>query len=220
MHEQLFGDLRSLLQRPPSDEVWAALCELLDLWPAEPLEALAIPYALEHLARWPAALRCDAPRSWIDALQAGQPCPQLSCARALTLIIPFSIFPTKHHQRMLDAPLLRSLRELTIVPELLDAAALGAWLHRAQHLDALNGLIIVCERLDDDHIDALVTSPSLSRLTSLGLRQGYAITHHGALALATSPHLSNLTALDLCYAKIGDEGVDALATFLQSMTSL
>ncbi len=241
MHDQRFGDLRSLLQLPPSDEVWAALCQQLDLWPAEPLESLAIPYALEHLARWPAALRCDAPPRWVDALLRGQPCPQLVCARALTATIhidlledtPLSFntpsfeifgdpFPTARHQRLFDTPLLRNVRELTLAPRKLDAAALGAWLGGARHLDALHALAIVSEQLNDDHLDALAASPSLARLTRLALCQGYAITTRGALALAASPYISSLTSLDLSYAKIGDEGARALAAspYLTRLTSL
>lgn len=223
MHDQRFGDLRSLLQLPPSDEVWAALCQQLDLWPAEPLEALAIPYALEHLARWPAALRCEAPWAWANALLAGQPCPQLTCARSLFVSLYFGlVFPTEDHQRRFDTPHLRHLRELSIVSGTLDIGAIGAWLDGARHLDALQALTIVYELLVDDHLHTLAASPALSRLTKLALRQGYAITVRGALALAASPHLSNLTALDLCYAKVGDEGAHALATspHLTRLTSL
>lgn len=39
----LFGELRSLLQEAPSEARWARLCEQLDLWPPEALEAVALP---------------------------------------------------------------------------------------------------------------------------------------------------------------------------------
>ena len=129
MSDLLFGELRSVLQRPASDETWLALCEQLGHWPAHTLAMVALPYALEHLARWPDALRCEAPRAWADALLNGQACPQLRCARQLTLVMfPGRSFPTPGHLARLDVPSLRGLRALTLLPGELDAAALCAWL--------------------------------------------------------------------------------------------
>lgn len=54
----LFGELRSLLLQPASTQRWIALTEMLSRWPdAAHLEHVAIPYARDHLDRWPPELR-------------------------------------------------------------------------------------------------------------------------------------------------------------------
>jgi uncharacterized protein (TIGR02996 family) len=61
---------------------------------------------------------------------------------------------------------------------------------------------------------AVLTSPALAGLTSLGLADVYSVaplTAHDALLLARSPHLQGLTALYLRGNSLGDEGVEALA---------
>lgn len=61
-----FGELRSLLQRRPSRQVWEQVCDLLEReWLDDPAEAerLFIPYAEDVLARWPDALRA-LPTRW------------------------------------------------------------------------------------------------------------------------------------------------------------
>jgi hypothetical protein len=59
------GELRGLLDGPPSAEVWAALCDLIDR--AEPERAAdLIAYALPHVARW----RLDMPRRWWCSMTA------------------------------------------------------------------------------------------------------------------------------------------------------
>jgi hypothetical protein len=68
----LFGELRSLLQEAPSEEVWERVCEQLDLWPPEALEAVALPYVLEHVARWPATVERLAPLRWMDGSELAQ----------------------------------------------------------------------------------------------------------------------------------------------------
>jgi hypothetical protein len=223
MSAPLFGELRSVLQRPASEETWGALCAQLDLWPVAALEAVALPYALGHLARWPDALSCEAPRAWTNALLAGRPCPQLRCARSIFVtMFPGGIFPTPEQTARLDAPSMRGLRAMTLLPSTLDAPAFCAWFGGAQHLGALRTLMIVSEQLDDAQLEVLAREPALARLTSLALRQGYRITARGARALADSPHLADLTSLDLFYARLGDEGALALASspHLARLTSL
>jgi hypothetical protein len=48
-----FGALRALLQQAPSQDVWGELCEELGLWGEDERERVALPYALDHLDRWP-----------------------------------------------------------------------------------------------------------------------------------------------------------------------
>lgn len=63
---QRFGELRSLLQQPPSEATWLELCELIErAWldhPDECVDAM-LPYATQALERWPDALR-KMPGNW------------------------------------------------------------------------------------------------------------------------------------------------------------
>jgi hypothetical protein len=79
-----FGDLRALLQEPPSHVTWQLLCALLDQWPEDDpeLHSAALPYALQHTARWPEAL-LDAPRSTSTRLLAGHTTPSIQLAARL-----------------------------------------------------------------------------------------------------------------------------------------
>ena len=59
-----FGDVREILQRPPTLESWESLIDALDAWYGrEPLEVV-LSYCEGHLSRWPADLPTFAPNSW------------------------------------------------------------------------------------------------------------------------------------------------------------
>lgn len=71
-----FGELRSLLQQRPSKGLWELITGLLWRWAMqqdrEALESLALPYAHQHLERWPQHLRV-APKTWLEAIDAQDP---------------------------------------------------------------------------------------------------------------------------------------------------
>jgi hypothetical protein len=52
-----FGDLRSILQQPPSPHAWAHICDLISRLDPERAEQEALPYALSSLTAWPAEQR-------------------------------------------------------------------------------------------------------------------------------------------------------------------
>jgi hypothetical protein len=80
--DNLFGELRSLLQRPPSRAAWDHLCLALEEWPAEALEQQALPYVTSILDRWPDALRVANPR-WIKAFLRERKIPWLPLVRSV-----------------------------------------------------------------------------------------------------------------------------------------
>ena len=82
MHEPTFGDLRSALQRAPSPFVWDELTWILERLGSSELRERALPYALDHLARWPDALRV-LPQRWKADLGQGQVQAALPIAREL-----------------------------------------------------------------------------------------------------------------------------------------
>lgn len=82
--EQIFGELRSMLHRPPSREVWRELCLLAYLLEGDVFEERMLPYMLGAMERWPDELR-EAPRRWLYDLIRRQrhPFPQLRLVRHL-----------------------------------------------------------------------------------------------------------------------------------------
>lgn len=62
-----FGDVRSLLQQPPSHQSWAQLCAWVERSDDEELEQAVLPYVRQHLSRWPDRMRA-APRAWLDRM--------------------------------------------------------------------------------------------------------------------------------------------------------
>ncbi len=83
--DALFGDLRSILQRPASSETWGALCDHLDLWSNDALEAVALPYSLDIITRWPGELERTAPKRWVERLLAGEDVASLVVVNTLSL---------------------------------------------------------------------------------------------------------------------------------------
>ena len=83
-----FGELRQLLQQPPSPEGWEAVCRAIERLDVDPLTgrlaAEAIPYALGYLERWPEELR-QAPARWTRQLLEGGGGPWLRLVRGLEI---------------------------------------------------------------------------------------------------------------------------------------
>lgn len=78
----LFGELRSLLQMPPTVSRWIELCQLLDAFEAKTLSGRVMPYVNGSMSAWPDAYRV-APRRWIERIREGEEIPQLACAREI-----------------------------------------------------------------------------------------------------------------------------------------
>lgn len=65
MTHDLFGDIRSLLQRPMSAHVWIELTRLLDLIEDDELEQHITPYLLAHFERAHNEVARHPPQSWV-----------------------------------------------------------------------------------------------------------------------------------------------------------
>ena len=79
-----FGALRSLLQRPPDEDSWDALCELIEAWPEPGPQADLLPYVRDHVARWDDVHRAM-PWRWLEAMMRGQPVAAQGLVRTLDL---------------------------------------------------------------------------------------------------------------------------------------
>ena len=49
--DAMFGDLRSLLHGEPDEHRFENLCHMIDRWPDPSRREVAIPYAIDQLAR-------------------------------------------------------------------------------------------------------------------------------------------------------------------------
>ena len=68
MIDQLFGELRSVLARPPSEEVFVEVCALVE---ARDLPDEVLVYLADHLNRWPETITRRMPRPWAEEVLRG-----------------------------------------------------------------------------------------------------------------------------------------------------
>ena len=189
--DALFGELRSLLQRPASTQTWDALCEHLYLWPHEALGAVALPYALDIVTRWPDEVGRPAPDHWALQLLSGEDVAPMALANRLRLddaaLTPDAL------TALLASSRLTNLTQLNLSSGGLGDDGVSTFAASALFA-TLTDLRLSYNRIGLAGAVALAASPSLSALTSLYLG-GNDLGADGAAALIASPHLSNLTSL-------------------------
>ncbi len=187
MSAEGFGELRSALHRAPDEEAWEAVCASLDAMPAQMAREQGIPYAREHLERWPDALRA-APERWLlDALRGRAP-DALELARALR----WNELLELKHKLPFDAARVRLLAH-------------------TRALSGLTRLSLERQEISDAGMLALVTQPPWSALQSLHLTHAR-VTARGAQALAESALSRALRALNLESNPLDDAAGGALAS--------
>jgi Ran GTPase-activating protein (RanGAP) involved in mRNA processing and transport len=227
-NQRLFGELRSLLQLAPDEPRWRALCDLLSRWPAhDPLLAeQVLPYALDHLRRWPDALRV-APRAWIDQALLGKPPAPITLAT--TLDAPYRGLSARDLSTLATCGALDHWRIIRLTHSTLRAE--GAWvlasapcplhtldlsycslgdagaaqLARADHWHTLRSLSLVRNDLGPDGLEALILAAFIPDLSALDLSANW-LTDPCAEHLAT-PRLRSLRSLHLASNRLGDRGV-------------
>jgi hypothetical protein len=241
-----FGALRSLLHREPADTVWSELLELLERWSGEPLEALALPYAREHLRRWPDTIRREP--SWDDRERwrlSGEVGPTLSLsnhmeigsAEQLFLLVsqPLAaqITSLELGRRRGGAPedqaaqiaaalnAMPALRSLEINADFLtwrapEAPALVAALANP----ALRSLTL---RLNHSArmVEALLSGPQLEVLEQLRLyHNSYEMSRAGVGALLSSPRAAGLISLSLNCIRVDRHAAASLVELPARLTTL
>lgn len=223
----LFGELRSLLQESPSAALWERLCAHLDLWPQDALAEVAIPYAADHLARWPDALERPAPVAWLTPLVApvqlanalhlrGEDAQLIEGAldmtllrRVHTLAITGGESAGRALLRASNSALLGQIAHLRVPVCGLDDYAMRSLMRRGPHMP-LRSLDLSLNLLADRGLSPLTWSHHCNDITTLDL-SGNAITADGVRALLRSAFLTNLTHLTLRGARIDDAGAALLA---------
>lgn len=180
----VFGAVRSLMQEAPGEEVWAALCGLLD-GVDDPAEREAIGGYLEgHLARWPDPLRV-APQAWCERALGGEAPPWWQLVRAVHLMQPTNAMI----KALFKAVDVSQVTALTLENE---PPTRGAGRSKS-------GLV-----------KELTKAGALPQLRRLELRQGN-FGDKSAELLAGAKNLTGLEELVLTRAQIEEAGYQALA---------
>lgn len=187
-HDEIFGEVRSILEAPPSHEGFVSLCEQLDRCVEEVLESELVPYCLQKLAKWPAEVRV-APKEWcIAAISQEDVSEKYRVASTIDFICGSSRASWALGGSEGADKLVRFLE----------------W-----H-DGIERLGVKGHRLEPDGMKTLMRSPQLEKVRYLDLRYGN-LGDEGAKHLAASPHLGNVKTLKLRRNKIRSKGGKALA---------
>lgn len=182
MVADIFGEVRSLLQRPPSPELWGRLCKLLDVTSQQ--EGLRA-YLIDHLLRWPDTLRV-APSDWCAQALAGETPRWWSLVRSVRLLQPTNA----------------TLKALLRTGDIAHITSLT--LEDQPPVDEYG-------RSKSGLLQELAKAGPLPHLKRLELRQGN-FGDRGAMFLANATNLSGLELLELSEVQFEDEGYLALAS--------
>lgn len=206
-----FGDLRSLLQRPPEAHTWEALTSCLErLAPSE--QEAAIAYAREHLKRWPASL-CQAPWHWIRQHIQGTPEPYHTLWRALSLEAHMVAPLVKAPQA--SPPAIETLLEASALThaEHLHLPSIQSWspqdLRDLELPPALHSLKTSWHRMTPQRLSKLAQAQWAPQLLSLDLSHTH--LHRELKALQSATTLSGLEHLYLARCELIDDDLIDLA---------
>lgn len=222
----LFGELRARLHGAPNAQSWEEIVRLLDRWPdLVELEEQIIPYAAQHLARWPDSMRI-APQEWLTRMLDGEQIAGLSLVR--TMVAQGMSLRDAQVARMAQIPALKELRALDLMDNDIGPDGVRALLG-AVFISTLSVLRLGDNRIGADGAQLIAHSSALQNLRALDLsnprqaaREAYAMVRRpsqpsigigalGALHLAQSPWLRALEHLDLAYNAINAAAARVLA---------
>lgn len=178
-NSNVFGEVRSLLQRPPHVGIWSRLCRLVEsTCQRGGCDPRVILYTLDHLKRWPDELR-RAPVGWSRLLRQGR-AEQLpwELLRALEVRAPLLSDAAIDHDAELEGN--------EIIAEL----------SRCGVLEHLRALALVELGVDDDGVASLLGAPEAAGLRSL-VMTGNHLSARGVREIARARHLEQLERLDI-----------------------
>lgn len=165
----VFGDIRSLLQEPPSSQGWEALCALFERAPESMAREQLLPYVRAHLERhWPYELRAWN-KSWTRRVIRGNTILVAGLASACDL-----------RNRQLD----RESVEL---------------LARHDYIYGLRSLNLSENHHLGESLEQLALLPMLRDVHELNIGDCHTARHRDVSVFLDSPHLSKLKALNLGY---------------------
>ncbi len=208
-----FGAMRSLLQQPPSEELFTAICARLG--EGRPHEEM-LEYVAGHVNTWPPHITRATPKRWVTSLLEGTPIEAFSLCNAASVRGALEL--------LLASPHLPRLRTLEVEHIQRHPFMRGDFVHTLTTCDPLSELESL--RLDETDLDdadmvELIRAPSLRRLRSLTLAQND-FGAEGLRTLARAPFLNTLTSLTLAEPYQRDRrdrprfGVEALREFFDT----
>lgn len=176
-----FGEIRSILQKPPSSTAWGALCDALKAMPEDELHAQALPYAESLLSRWPDHLRLM-PERWMDTIGPLPSLEALHPAASLARSLVFDVLDDARIDEILLSELIAPL-----------------------HIISFESCSCFGQRARSRLIN-LVHAPYADALEHLSLWSRH-LRASGVLALTDARWLEQLRSLNLGANFIGDEGL-------------
>lgn len=202
-----FGELRSLLHRPPSPASWGMLCDLIERWPARHVEQVIVPYAARALQRWDDALRV-APTRWVLRACEGHRVPGWGLVRTLRLsplVIP----------NLAAARSFASSDELAVVRrlEVEGGSLVEVWFEcilAAPMSGRLEALTVSSWELSPSRLTQLLASRSMPGLSRLGLSHDR-LDAAALRELLRAPWIDRVRLLDLSHNRLGDDAAWLLA---------
>ncbi len=199
-----FGNLRSLLQNPPSELLWGKVCEALEGVDARLFEEELVPYIQGHLSHWGDAPR-TAPQHWLDRALRDQSAPQLALC---TRLWRRKGTTTAELRALGNMPELSQIHTIDLVSCDLNASLIEA-LVRPDCFASLARLDVSFNLCGDEGAALLAHAPKSIQLTHLRMDQCH-ITDHGAQEIARSPYMKNLDTLTLYNNALTDWGIEEL----------
>ncbi len=189
---QLFGEVRSLFERPETRRSFARVLALVDeAYDISPQQANErwMPYVLEKLERWALDPDSETPDVWHHR--------------------------RGHGQRVWAAVLegrgwLKMVRSLDLGPRITDLSEIKA-LASCPHLEDVRAVSLRSCRVESKGLKALIRADAFPKMTHLSLFNN-TIRHASLKVLAGSALLGRLEHLDVGKNKLGDRGLTELMT--------
>lgn len=233
-----FGELRSLLHRPPTRQNWVALCDEIERWDSGSSELLTVvlPYAEKLLENYPDTLRVM-PASWRNTLLArGQlDLPWYRWARimnitgerlriretrhlvqcralnALTRLEVFAQISQTTFGLLVQAPYLTSIKELGLRQTNIEDAQFSKLISAPMFERGLRALDLGWSGVSERGLQALAVSPNMKGLETLGLEGCRNLRPQGSWRkLVQGSHLTSVKELDVSKIWLGQNHLDEL----------
>jgi Ran GTPase-activating protein (RanGAP) involved in mRNA processing and transport len=233
-----FGELRALLQRPPSEDGWLLLTGLIDhareMLDEDEFEHQWVDYACDHLESWAAELR-KCPEHWCEELLQGQRATShLKLVRQLDLTERLGSKQAKL-RRIITCEHLARVERLALGNLEFSPRALGTLLHEGPwqklrglsvtHVDlsessgllehrncaSLETLELNQNDLNEGTLARMLQSAFAPNLRALSITNNPALGPKAASHIAENPSLANLRVLEMCGCGLLGQGLRTLA---------
>ncbi len=209
-----FGDIRSLLQLPPTEERWNTLCALLDAArPSRTVRDLVLPYARDHLGRWPDTLRM-APWRWlVQTIHEDDPPLGWSLVRHVSFS-PAAPLNNTWTERVAGSRHFTHLSHLSLISCHIGGAPLARILD-APCMPHLRSLDLSFNHIRDDGLRGITRTQNLRSLERLELIAN-GVMFHGVKFIGDSPWWPGLKTLNLAQNHLNPQALVALGAALDA----